>query len=62
MSRDGIDWQRPSREPYFPTGLAGEWDRWYAVMGPGIVRRGNYLYQYYYSSGRLHDSVILRAE
>jgi hypothetical protein len=62
ISRDGISWHRPSREPYFPTGLADEWDRWYAVMGPGIVRRGNYLYQYYYSSGRLHDSAVLRAE
>jgi hypothetical protein len=62
VSRDGINWQRPSREPYFPTGLADEWDRWYAVMAPGIVRRGNYLYQYYYSTGRLHDSVILRPE
>jgi len=62
VSRDGIDWQRPSREPYFPTGLPDEWDRWYAVMGPGIARRGNYLYQYYNSSGRLHDSAILRAE
>jgi hypothetical protein len=27
-----------------------------------MVRRGNYLYQYYYSSGRLHDSAILRPE
>ena len=62
VSRDGIHWQRPSREPYFPTGLADEWDRWYAVMGPGLVRRGNYLYQYYNSSGRLHDGAILRAE
>lgn len=62
VSRDGINWQRPSREPYFPTGLPDEWDRWYAVMAPGIVRRGNYLYQYYYSSGRLHDSVVLRPE
>ena len=62
VSRDGVHWTRPSREPYFPTGLADEWDRWYAVMGPGIVRRGNYLYQYYNSSGRLHDSVVLRAE
>ncbi len=62
VSRDGVHWDRPSREPYFPTGLADEWDRWYAVMGPGIVRRGNYLYQYYYSSGRLHDSVVLRPE
>jgi len=62
VSRDGVHWQRPSREPYFPMGLADEWDRWYAVMGPGLARRGNYLYQYYNSSGRLHDGAILRAE
>ncbi|MBL9123752.1 MAG: hypothetical protein JNG90_08980 [Planctomycetaceae bacterium] len=62
VSRDGVHWQRPSREAYFPTGLPDEWDRWYAVMGPGLARRGNYLYQYYNSSGRLHDSAILRAE
>ena len=62
VSRDGIAWQRPSREPYFPTGLADEWDRWLAVMAPGVVRRGNYLYQYYGSSGRTHDSVVIRPE
>lgn len=62
VSRDGVHWQRPSREPYFPTGLVDEWDRWYAVMGPGIARRGNYLYQYYNSSGRLHDGAYVRAE
>jgi hypothetical protein len=62
VSRDGRKWDRPSREAYFPTGLADEWDRWYAVMGPGIIRRGNYLYQYYNSSGHLHDSVVLRPE
>ena len=62
VSRDGINWQRPSREPYFPTGLVDEWDRWYAVMGPGVIRRGNYLYQYYNSSGRLHDGAYLREE
>jgi hypothetical protein len=62
VSRDGVHWQRPTREPYFPIGLPDEWDRWFSVMGPGIVRRGNYLYQYYYSSGRLHDSTILREE
>jgi hypothetical protein len=61
-SRDGIHWQRLSREPYFPNGLADEWDRWYAVMAPGMVRRGNYLYQYYCSTGRTHDSAILRSE
>ena len=62
VSRDGIHWSRPSREPYFPAGLPDEWDRWYTVMGPGLARRGNYIYQYYYSSGRLHDSAILRPE
>ncbi|HEY4311770.1 MAG TPA: hypothetical protein VGN12_20150 [Pirellulales bacterium] len=61
-SRDGIHWHRPSREAYFPTGLPDEWDRWYAVMGPGVIRCGNYLYQYYNSSGRLHDGAILRTE
>lgn len=62
VSRDGVAWTRPSREAYFPTGLADEWDRWYAVMAPGLVRRGNYLYQYYNSSGRTHDSAIVRKE
>lgn len=62
VSRNGVHWERPSREPYFPMGLPDEWDRWYAVMGPGLARRGNYLYQYYNSSGRLHDGAILRAE
>lgn len=62
VSRDGITWKRPSREPYFPMGMAEEWDRWYAVMGPGLARRGNYLYQYYNSTGRLHDGALLRAE
>lgn len=62
VSRDGVAWTRPSREAYIPTGLADEWDRWYAVAGPGMVRRGNYIYQYYYSSGRLHDSAVLRPE
>ncbi len=62
VSRDGIAWPRPSREAYFPTGLADEWDRWYAVMAPGVARVGNYLYQYYNSSGRTHDSAVLRPE
>lgn len=62
VSRDGVKWSRPERGAYIPNGLADEWDRWYTVAAPGIVRRGNYLYQYYYSSGRLHDSAILRPE
>lgn len=62
VSRDGIHWERPSREAYIPNGLADEWDRWYTVMGPGMVRQGNYLLQYYYSSGMTHDSTFVRPE
>ena len=61
-SRDGVRWSRPTREPYIAPGLADEWDRWYAVMGPGLVRRGSHIYQYYYATSRLHDSAILRPE
>ena len=62
VSRDGVRWSRPERAAYIPAGLADEWDRWYTVAAPGLVRRGNYVYQYYYSSGRLHDSAVLRPE
>ena len=62
VSRDGIQWERPSRDAYFPTGLADEWDRWYSVMAPGMGRHGNYLYQYYVSSGMTHDSTLVRQE
>ena len=62
VSRDGVKWSRPERTAYIPNGLVDEWDRWYSVAAPGMVRRGNYIYQYYYSSGRLHDSACLRPE
>lgn len=62
VSRDGVTWSRPERAAYIPNGLADEWDRWYTVAVPGLVRRGSYVYQYYYSSGRLHDSAVLRPE
>jgi hypothetical protein len=63
VSRDGVKWSRPSRgEAYIPPGLADEWDRWYTVAGPGLVRRGDYVYQYYYSTGHLHDAAVLRPE
>lgn len=62
VSRDGIHWDRPDRRPYFPMGLPDEWDRWLTMMGVGMLRRGSYLYQYYWSTGRTHDSGILRPE
>lgn len=62
VSRDGVKWQRPERVAYIPNGLADEWDRWYTVSAPGLVKRGNYVYQYYYSSGQFHDGAMLRPE
>ena len=62
VSRDGIRWSRPDRRPYFPMGLPDEWDRWLNLMGVGMLRQGNYLYQYYWSTGRTHDSGVLRPE
>ncbi|MGV3719899.1 MAG: hypothetical protein ACO1SX_03230 [Actinomycetota bacterium] len=62
VSRDGVNWSRPDRRPYFPMGLPDEWDRWLTMMGAGLVRHRNSLYQYYWSTGRTHDSGILRPE
>ena len=62
VSRDGINWKRDDRSPYFTMGLPDEPDRWLTMMGPGIIRVGNWLYQYYWSTGRLHDSGIMRPE
>ena len=62
VSRDGIAWTRPARRPYVPPGLPDEWDRYMAMMGVGMVRRGSYLYQYYWSTGQLHDGGALRPE
>ncbi len=47
VSRDGIRWQRPDRRPYVSLGLRGEWDSFFLMMGVGIVRQGDHLYQYY---------------
>lgn len=46
-SRDGIEWKRPDRRPYVPLGLRGEWDAFFVMMGVGMVRRGDAIYQYY---------------
>lgn len=46
-SRDGVRWERPDRRAYVPLGEAAEWDASFVMMGVGLVRRGNELYQYY---------------
>ncbi|HIJ73115.1 MAG TPA: hypothetical protein HPP83_03335 [Candidatus Hydrogenedentes bacterium] len=62
VSRDGVHWARPDRSPYVPMGRSDQWDRWLNMFGVGMIRVGNDLYQYYWGTGRLHDSVFLRPE
>ncbi|MCX7428181.1 MAG: hypothetical protein NTW96_21450 [Planctomycetia bacterium] len=47
VSRDGVEYRRMTRAPYIPLGLAGEPDSLSNYMAVGMVRRGDYLYQYY---------------
>ena len=46
-SRDGIAWQRRERRAYVPLGLEGEPDSQQIYMAVGMIRHGDYLYQYY---------------
>jgi len=46
-SRDGVTYQRIGRGPYIPLGLAGEPDSLSNYMAVGMLRVGDYLYQYY---------------
>lgn len=45
-SRDGITWHRYDRKPYAPLGLAGSESANMTFMGPGLVIRGDELWQY----------------
>ncbi len=47
VSRDGVHWTRPSRDPYVPMGLEGALDSSQLYMAIGAVRNGDVLYQYY---------------
>ncbi|MBI4581210.1 MAG: hypothetical protein HY718_16020 [Planctomycetes bacterium] len=60
VSRDGIHWDRVDRSAYVPMGRNDQEDRMRTMTGLGMVRAGNDLYQYYWYTGNLHDSVLLR--
>jgi hypothetical protein len=47
VSRDGIDWQRPSRRPYIPLGEEGSPDSKFMFMFAGLVRQGDEILHYY---------------
>ena len=48
VSRDGLHFERPFREPFFPLGEIGTWDRFmlHSMSGPPLVRK-NELHFYY---------------
>ncbi len=62
VSRDGSHWQRLDRAAYIPMGRNDQNDRLRTMVGVGMVRAGNDLYQYYWYTGDLHDSVSLRPD
>ena len=47
VSRDGGRFWRPDRSPYIPLGVEGSHHAGQMYMGPGMIRRGDRLFQYY---------------
>ncbi|MDB6140421.1 MAG: hypothetical protein JWO94_3493, partial [Verrucomicrobiaceae bacterium] len=57
-SRDGIAWQR-WREPYVAAGVHEGLDLKIVSMGPGMVRRGRLLYQYFVGCEFTHGRPVV---
>jgi hypothetical protein len=56
-SRDGITWNR-WRRPYIATGFCEDLNLKLVSMGEGIVRRGNWLYQYFVGWPYTHGQAV----
>jgi len=54
VSRDGKHWARPDRRPYVRYGLYGELDGGFIMIAPGLVTRGDEVYQYYAGNRTTH--------
>lgn len=48
ISRDGKQWDRVDRQAYMSLGHNDWWDRGRTMLGLGMVRHGNDVYQYYW--------------
>lgn len=57
-SRDGIAWRR-WREPYVSAGVHEGLDLRIVSMGPGLVRRGRLLYQYFVGDTFTHGRPVM---
>ena len=47
FSRDGVEWHRPSPDPYVRLGAEGEPDSRQMYMSVGLIEQGGRLFQYY---------------
>ncbi|MBI2440634.1 MAG: hypothetical protein HYV35_04600 [Lentisphaerae bacterium] len=54
VSRDGRTWSRPDRRPYVGNGLYGEPDGGLIMVVPGMIRRGDEVFQYYLGCRTTH--------
>ena len=61
-SRDGIRWERYDRQPYVRPGLAGADNANMVYVGPGLVVRGDELWQYGTGFRNRHGAVEQRKE
>ena len=61
-SRDSIEWKRPDRRSYVTMGMEGEWDSKFLMMGVGVVRMGNEIYQYYNGVNLSHGGTRRMAD
>ena len=59
VSRDGIRWNR-FRSEYIPPGLLGELDGGTTYITVGMIRKGNYIYQYYSGGPSTHGESELQ--
>ena len=54
VSRDGINWMRPDREPFIGLGLPGSGRASMIYVFPSLIRKGDELWLYYTSSDTTH--------
>lgn len=56
VSRDGVFFTRPDRQPYVPLGMAGAWDGGQLYMGLGMLRVGDEVWMYYTGTSHTHGA------
>jgi len=62
VSRDGIAWERPDREPFIRLGEAGGWDGGYAYLASGLILRPDEIWLYYATAAFTHGNYDLKQE